>query len=152
MEELTAEEIVKYTIRIEQESCIFYRKAARILEGSRFKNLFDLLADQEVEHIRQLQKLIEGKTIDEQELMETFYIDTSIYDNMIITSEIPVSATTDDIMKLAVKREEITERTYQMLTSISNLNPRMKKLFNHLEKLEEKQIKELLKIKDTSES
>jgi len=110
MEELTVEEIIKYIIRIEQESCIFYRKASRALE-----------------------------------LIKTYNIDTSNFDVMILSSDIPISATAEGIMKLAVKREENTKYTYRMLSSISDLDIRIKKVFKNIEKLEENQITELEK-------
>jgi len=145
MEELTVEEIIKYIIRIEQESCIFYRKASRALEGSMLKKFFDLLAEQEIEHIKQLHKLIGGSIIEEEELIKTYNIDTSNFDVMILSSDIPISATAEGIMKLAVKREENTKYTYRMLSSISDLDIRIKKVFKNIEKLEENQITELEK-------
>jgi len=51
---------------------------------------------------------------------------------MILSSDIPISATAEGIMKLAVKREENTKYTYRMLSSISDLDIRIKKVFKNI--------------------
>ena len=62
MNSLTVEEIVKYAIRIEEESYNFYKKASKIIKEGNLTSLVLELADQELNHLNQLNNLLDDKS------------------------------------------------------------------------------------------
>jgi len=143
MEELTVEEIIKYVVRIEQESYQFYRKASKILEGNEIKLLTDELAELKVEHVNQLKGLLNEETITLEDLTYMLNIDTSLFDRIIQTHEIPAQATTLDILSIALEREKNTQKNYEMLLTITALNVKIIRTFSLLKGIEEKHVKKI---------
>jgi rubrerythrin len=58
MEELTLEEIIKYSVRIQQDCFIFYRRIGKKLQGNELKNLTDDLADHSADRLSKLKNLL----------------------------------------------------------------------------------------------
>jgi len=147
MEELTVEEIIRYAIRIERESFLFYRKVSRILDKSKMRSIIDELCDQEAQHLNKLKRLISDEyiDIDQESLSVTMDIDTSPFDMIIQTNEIPVQATILDILSIALDRERDTEYTYKMLYNLSNIKGKVKDLFKVLYKSEKNHTNEIKK-------
>lgn len=138
MEELTAEEVIKYAVRIEQESYQFYKKAAKMLEGSDLARLAEELADQEVGHINHLRELIKEDEADESALSRLLIVDTSLFEKIVEMREVPLQATPADVLKLALEREEKTKNNYEMLAGLENLSGQIRKTFNYLKEMEER--------------
>jgi rubrerythrin len=143
MEELTAEEIVKYAIRIEQESYKFYKKASRMLEGSDLATLACELAEQEVGHINQLKGLLKEDEVIDEELSSLLTLDTSLFERIIAIKDIHSSATPLDILKTALERETMTLHNYEMIFQLAKLNEDVKKVFEQLRERERNHVERI---------
>jgi rubrerythrin len=132
MEELTVEEIIKYAIRVEQEAYQFYKKASRILGGNELKSITDELAEQELGHINQLKMYIKEDTVIEEELSYLLTIDTSLFDRIIAVKDIPLCSTPGDILKIALDREQTTQKNYEMLFQLEKLGDEIRSTFGSL--------------------
>jgi rubrerythrin len=137
MEELTVEEIIRCILLAEQESFQFYRKASKFLEGNELKSFIDELSDQEREHIRRLKVLLNEETLPTEDLTPLVYVDTSIFEGIIQTQNIPVQAKPLDIMNLSLKREVNTLKSFKLLAPIPVLNKKIKQVLSELIDLEE---------------
>ena len=140
MEELTVEELIRYILMAEQESFQFYRKASKFLGGNELKLLIDELADQEREHIKGLKGLLNDETLPAEDLIPLVDIDTSIFDRIIQTLNIPVQATPLNIINLSLEREVNTLKGFKLLVNIPALNKKIKKAFSALIELEQVQL------------
>ena len=143
MEELTVEELIRYILMAEQESFQFYRKASKFLEGNELKLLIDELADQEREHIKGLKGLLNDETLPAEDLIPLVDIDTSIFDRIIQTLNIPVQVTPLDIINLALEREVNTLKSFKLLVTIPALNQKITQAFSELIELEQGQVQRI---------
>jgi rubrerythrin len=132
MEELTLEELLKYTVRIQQDSFLFYRKAARILEGSALKPLTDELADFKARQLKQLKELISECTLNQEESDYMIDVDTDLFDEILDNGEIPPQATPRDVLFLSLQRENRIARTYDMILNLPLLVKRAHQVFKLL--------------------
>jgi len=143
MEELTIEEVIKYAVRVQQDSFLFYKRAAKRLEGNELKSLADELADHKVHHLRQLKKLLSECTIDNEDLNAMMDIDTTLFDEILESDEIPVQATPKYVLYLSLIREETTKKTYEMILNLPFLNEQMVKVFTMLSEMEKTHISDI---------
>ena len=145
MEELTLEELIKYTIRIQQDSFLFYRKAARILEGNKMKPVTDELADFKADHLKRLKDLLSEYTLDEDNFNSMIVVNTDLFDEILDNGNIPAQATPRDVLVLSLNREDKTARTYDMILGFPQLEERAGRVYGLLFKDEMEKIGALRK-------
>jgi len=143
MEELTLEELIKYTVRIQQDSFLFYRKAARILEGNEMKPVIDGLADFKVNQLKQLKNLLSEYTLASENIDFMFDVDTDLFDDILDNGDIPAQATPRDVLVLSLKREDRTAKTYDMIMNLPLLEERAGQLYRLLLEDEKEKISAL---------
>jgi rubrerythrin len=93
MEELTLEELIKYTVRIQQDSFLFYRKAVRILEGNEMKTVIDELADFKADQLKQLKDLLSEYMLASENIDYMVDVDTDLFDDILDNGDMPAQAT-----------------------------------------------------------
>jgi len=143
MEELTIEEMIRYTVRIQQDSFLFYRKAAKLLEGNEFKTLADTLADNKAYHLRELKKLLNECIIQGDDLDEMVYVDTTVFDEILESRNIPVQATPIDVMCLSYVREKNTKKTYEMILQLPALHEKVARVFTMLIEMQDRHMRDI---------
>jgi rubrerythrin len=131
MEQLTVEEIIKYAIRVEQESFQFYRRASRILAGSELKGLVDELSEQEVCQISELK---------DEKRSRLLTVDTTLFDRIIATDDIPPRATPVDILQIALERETLSRKNYEMLQELAKITDDIRSSFRSLREMAERHV------------
>jgi rubrerythrin len=140
MEQLTVEEIIKYAIRVEQESFQFYRRASRILAGSELKGLVDELSEQEVCQISELKAYIKDDTEVDEKLSRLLTVDTTLFDRIIATDDIPPRATPVDILQIALERETLSRKNYEMLQELAKITDDIRSSFRSLREMAERHV------------
>ncbi len=143
MEELTIEEMIKYTVRIQQDSFLFYRKAARLLEGNEFKSLADNLADNKAYQLHELKNLLNKCIVNGDDLSEMMDVDTTVFDEILEKGTIPVHATSIDVMCLSYAREKSTKKTYEMILKLPMLHEEVVRVFSMLMEMQDKHIQDI---------
>jgi rubrerythrin len=93
LEELTLEELIRYTVRIEQDSFLFYRRAARILEGNALRPFTDDLADFKVGQLKQLKGLLGEYLLDTEGSGDRMEVETNLFDEILENGDIPAGST-----------------------------------------------------------
>ena len=132
MEELTLEELIKYTVRVQQDSFLFYRKAAHILEGNVIKRVTDELADFKVDHLKKLKDLLGQYATVSENIDYTVDVNTDLFDDILSNGDIPAQATPLDVLKLSLKREDNTALTYDMILGLPDLEERAGQVYGIL--------------------
>ena len=140
LEELTLEELIRYTVRIEQDSFLFYRRAARNLEGSELRFFADELADFKVSQLKQLKELLGEFMLDTQCCGDTIDVDTTLFDEILKKGELPAQATPRDVLLFSLYREDSTRRTFEMILTLPIVDERAQLLFTALRDDEEGRI------------
>jgi rubrerythrin len=143
LEELTLEELIRYTVRIEQDSFLFYRRAARNLEGSELRPFADELADFKVSQLKQLKELLGEFILDTLGSGDMIDVDTTLFDEILKNGEIPAQATPRDVLLFSLRREDNTRRTFEMILSLPIIDERAQQLFSALRDDEERRIRVL---------
>ena len=132
MKSFTVKEIIEYAITIEKESFAFYTQASKIIENPEVKKLVTLLAEEEVSHQNRLLALIKEQKINAAELTKQIKPDTALLEKIVHTPIIVSDSVTADILKIALKREKNTEQIYRMLTSLSDIDSNISRIFEQL--------------------
>jgi rubrerythrin len=140
MEQLTVEEIIKYAIRVEQESYQFYRRASRILAGNELKTLVDELSEHEVCHISELKGYIKDDTEVDENLSRLLTVDTTLFDRIIASDDIPLKATPLDILRIALERESMSRKNYEMLYGLPKITGDIRSTFRSIMEREDAHI------------
>lgn len=137
MKTFNVKEIIEYAIKIERESFEFYNRAYEHVQDPDVKDLTVQLAGEEVDHQNRLRDLIDEEKVDPELLMEEMEIDTKIMDRIVETSIIPADASSLKVLAIALERENNTEQTYAMLSTLSNITDDIVKVFEDLRKQEQ---------------
>ena len=145
MEELTLEELIKYTVRIQQDSFLFYRKAARILEGNTMKPVTDELADFKADQLKRLKDLLGQYAVADENIDFMVDVDTDLFDDILNNGNIPAQATPRDVLLLSLNREDRTAMTYNMILGLPHLENRAEQVYGMLFEDEKKTIDTLRK-------
>jgi len=145
MEELTLEELIKYTVRIQQDSFLFYRKAARILEGNVMKPVTDELADFKADQLKRLKDLLGQYVVADENIDFMVDVDTDLFDDILNNGDIPAQATPLDVLLLSLNREDKTAMTYNMILGFPDLEDRAEQVYGILFEDEMKKIDTLRK-------
>ena len=142
MKELTVQEIVEFSQRVEQESYDYYKAAqARFASDKALVDLTEELAMAEIDHFNRLRALLKEKRLSEKELREKISVEASTYEQCVSTRVLPDKATPVDILKTALGREENTRDLYRQLLAFTNLSPDLTNTFEFLVKQEEGHVK-----------
>jgi rubrerythrin len=131
MEELTLEEIIKYSMRVHQDSFIFYRRASKRM-GNDLRILANELADHKAQQLRELKDLLSECIINEEDLSQTEDVETSSFDEILENGHVPIQATPRDVLYLILEREKHLKSTYELILGFRSLNPRMHRVFEKL--------------------
>jgi hypothetical protein len=131
MEELTMEEIIKYSVRVLQDSFLFYRRVSKRV-GSDLKTLTDELADRKAKQLRDLKNLLSDCIINNEDLGRTEDVETSPFDRFFENGNIPVHATPRDILAISLRRERILRETYDLILSLPLINTRVSRVIGNL--------------------
>jgi hypothetical protein len=83
---------------------------------------------------------LNDETLPAEDLIPLVDIDTSIFDRIIQTLNIPVQATPLNIINLSLEREVNTLKGFKLLVNIPALNKKIKKAFSALIELEQVQL------------
>lgn len=143
MEELTLEELIRYTVRIEQDSFLFYRRAARILEGNALRPFTDDLADFKVGQLKQLKGLLGEYLLDTEGSGDRMEVETNLFDEILENGDIPAQATARDVLLLSLRREDNIRKTFELILSLPISDVQVQRLFRTLMQNEEAQIRAL---------
>lgn len=143
MEELTVEELIKYAVRVQQDSFIFYRKAGKKLEGNQLKRFTDLLADNTAERLAALKNLLSECFLEGEDLSDMQAVDTSPFDDLLENGAIPFYATPVDLLRISYKREQSMKRTYDMILRLPLPGKRVSRVFNTLRSKAEHNLKDI---------
>ncbi len=127
MSEMRISDILKYSIRIEHESMLFYQEAAPRASGDDVKSLLSDLAAEEVKHETRLSELLDQI---EDGAAEGF--DHSSLDKLIQNREIPAGADQEAVLKVALEREEHTRDFYSQVSTMTNLAANVVDVFDML--------------------
>ena len=131
MNEVKISDILKYSIKIEHESMLFYQNAAPGAEGEDVKSLLNELADEEVKHEARLSRLL-----DQIEDGAAAGFDHSTMKKLIQTSTIPEGADQEAVLKVALEREVHTRDFYGQVSTLTNLDANIVDVFDMLYKQE----------------
>lgn len=149
MEELTTEEIIKYIVRVQQDSFIFYRKAGKFLIGNQLKRLTDRLADNSADLLMRLKDLLSQCFIDGEDLSTMQDVDTAPFADVLENWQIPFHATPKDLLYLSLERENQLKRTYEVVCDLPLSNERVRGMFQDLKKNAESQVTSINKRLDS---
>ncbi len=141
MREFSAEEIIKFAQRIEEESYNFYRRANETLDDSELKKLTKELSNAEVDHLNRLRKLIDESQLTREELSQRLSLNDEDYQKIINMKDFPSNPTAKDILEVALEREKNTASTYRMFLSFTDLSDNIIDVFNYLTAQEEGHVK-----------
>lgn len=132
MEELTVEEIIKYAVVVQQDSFIFYRKAAKRLMGNDLKQFTDIMADTSADHLMQLKNLLSECFLEGEDISSMQDVDTGPFDEVLENCDIPVQATPLDLLRISYRREQRVKKTYDTVLGLPALNSRVCRVFSDL--------------------
>lgn len=121
------EDILKYAIKIENESMKFYRDAVGIVKDDSVKTLVTELEMEELKHEARLADMldsVDGLTSEgfEKDSME----------ELINNREIPSDASEVDVLSIALEREKNTRDFYRRVSTLTNLDANLVDLFEKL--------------------
>jgi len=121
-------DVLKYAVRIENESQLFYKKAKDTILQEETKKLLEFLLQEEVEHGNRLQKKINSLINSDT----TVNIDKADFYILVENSPIDKSMSKEDIFKVALEREIATRNLYSKISSITNLDADIIDIFTEL--------------------
>ena len=124
-------DILKYSIRIEHESTLFYRNAAPMAADGHVKDLLQELEAEEIKHEARLSGILDS-TPDG----DAHGFDRTSLDRLIQNRDIPPGANEMQVLKTALEREEHTRDFYRQVSTMTNLDEDVIELFVMLFKQE----------------
>lgn len=130
------DEILKFAIEREYEAAEFYKYMQDIVKFDSQKDLLKEYERMEESHARALKTIKESK-IDE---MEISYVENLMISDYVVDKKPSAEMTYQDIIIIAMKREEAAHRLYSNLAKTIR-EPKIKKLF---ERLAEEELKHKL--------
>lgn len=137
MEDLSIGQVIEFAISIEEESHAFYTEAVARLKEPGVRPLAEELAAAEVDHLNRIRKLRNLDSVTAKDLDHRVRLETEDYRNVVATGRIEDSSSAEDILGVALAREEATARTYQTLVSMTDLAADVVELFAYLTKQEQ---------------
>ena len=125
--EMKITDILKYAVKIEHESMLFYKEAASRIPDPVIKELLEILEAEEVKHETRLSKLLADA--DDTALTD---FDPESLEKLIRNSMIANEASEKDILETALGREKNTRDFYARITTMTNLAADVTDLFQML--------------------
>jgi len=120
------DEILEFAIEREKEAVTFYNDLSKLEKISSLKNTFKELAQEEAKHVKLLTGISKNQVvIDSYEVKEVADLKVSDY---LVTTEYVPGMLMEDILTLAMKREEAAVKLYKDLATKSD-NQESTKLF-----------------------
>jgi len=129
--EMKISDILKYSIKIEHESMLFYKNAADLVSEEGVKALLAELEAEEVKHESRLVDILHSATDGDAE-----GFDYTSLDKLIQNREIPENADALAVLAIALEREEHTRDFYRQVSTMTNLDANVIDLFIMLFKQE----------------
>lgn len=121
------EDILKYAIKIENESMKFYRDAVGIVKDESVKTLVTELEMEELKHEARLADMLDSVTG-----LTTDSFDKDSMEQLINNREIPSDASEVDVLSIALEREKNTRDFYRRVSTLTNLDANLVDLFEKL--------------------
>jgi rubrerythrin len=120
------DEILEFAIEREKEAVTFYNDLSKLEKITSLKNTFKDLAQEEAKHVKLLTGISKNQVvIDSYEVKEVTDLKVSDY---LVTTEYVPGMLMEDILTLAMKREEAAVKLYKDLATKSD-NQESTKLF-----------------------
>ena len=129
--EMRISDILKYSIKIEHESMLFYRAASGRTGSESVRELLSELEQEEIKHESRLSGILEDLTDD-----DAAGFSHESMDRLIQNREIPEGADERAVLETALQREEHTRDFYRQVLTITNLSAEVTELFTMLFKQE----------------
>lgn len=120
-------DILKYSIKIEHESMLFYQNALSEASGDDVKKLLEELAVEEEKHENRLTGLLEDQT---DSPVQDF--DRTSMDKLIQNRSIPAGANQEEVLNIALEREKHTRDFYGQIATMTNLQANVVDVFDML--------------------
>ena len=126
-ENLSMADVLKYSIRIENESRLFYEDSITKVTDENVKVLVTELRDEEIKHENRLVNIyVENKDV------EVLDIDSEKFKNLINNQEIPPTATSKEVLEIALGRENNTKDFYRQVSLLTNIDQEVIDIFQML--------------------
>lgn len=120
-------DILRYSVKIENESMKFYRDAVKNIKSESVKSLVVELEMEELKHEARLADIL--ASIDGDKALD---FDKNSLDKMIQNREIPTDADEETVLNIALEREKNTRDFYNQVLTITNLDANVVDLFQML--------------------
>ena len=126
-ENLTMADILKYAVRIENESKLFYEDTTKRIVDKDVKALVTELRDEEVKHESRLLNI----SIEKEEI-EVLDFNSDEIKTLITNSKINENATPKEVLEVALNREKNTRDFYQQISTLTNIDADVIDIFQML--------------------
>ena len=120
-------DILRYSVKIENESESFYRDAVEKVKEESVKTLLKELEAEEVKHAARLTDILASAEDIEAEGFEHENVN-----KLIQNKEIPFNISEQDLLNIALEREKNTRDFYSQVLTITNLDSDIDALFQML--------------------
>jgi rubrerythrin len=111
----SVDEVLETAKRIEESSYNFYTSAQEVVSQPHLKEELKALAEQEVEHKRKIEEMINKGVEEVAKGLVIEKIQDMKLGDYLLPSKIDSKATIQDILIAAIKREDMTHQFYQNL-------------------------------------
>lgn len=124
---MKVEDILKYAIRIENESQIFYKATLQHASDDAVKVLLTELAAEEVKHEQRLSDILQ-----DVQGLEFSNFDRTSLDKLISTASIGNDDDQEGVLRVALEREKNTRDFYAQILTMTNLEANIIDVFEEL--------------------
>jgi rubrerythrin len=112
-------EALRSALRIEEESFVFYMEAAIRLPRPELVTLTQTLAERELEHVNRLRSILGDKPLGMEELGTELIKRRPRREWIVKSDPIPEDADERTVLTAAIKREDDTRRTYDLMATFT---------------------------------
>lgn len=141
------EELISLAIRKEEEAYDFYMTAARHAEHQSSVKLLEELAAQEMKHKEKLQNALNSGVCETFECRTSDEFERLDLSQYLVDIPLKPSSTSQDILIVAIKREEVAYKFYMALAGLTKMDSH-RAVFETLAKEEQKHKERLESIYD----
>jgi rubrerythrin len=131
--EYTLEEALKLAIQGEKDSMDFYRKASSVAKNERAKKIFDLLANEEVGHLKAFFQHYRGKEFGDVESFMKTAPDTNNHTYKALLKAIGEETAEKQALEIAMKEEKSVVDHYTVMAK-DIIDPLVKGVFDRVVK------------------
>lgn len=124
---MTLEDVLKYAVKVENESNLFYGAAVKVVTNGAVGELLLALQEEEVKHEDRLSKILE-MTLDKS----MFAFAGEQLDRMVDNSDIPADASVKAVLEIALEREKATRDFYSRVSTLTNIDASVVEVFEML--------------------